>query len=277
MAGEPGRAAYRRAGEVEPTLRRRNPSAGDPGDRRGQSRRERSRRPRFGSSSRAHGRLRDFVESGRKGRPGPVFIEVCLDAQAAPAVADCRRRPHVTARQATVEAPSRRWSEALDGLRTCRTAPDPSWRGGEPGDGEVCCAGLEVNWHPVGPTWNAMDRLPADSPVYAGRPNTWGMRWANIVIQQCDFLLASGPGSACSRRASPGRSSPRGSHRAGRHRPRRVGQGPARRSTWGVAGRRGVRRWRPWCDAMLNPAPSGRDGRDFVAGLQRRAASGRAG
>jgi acetolactate synthase-1/2/3 large subunit len=37
-----------------------------------------------------------------------------------------------------------------------------------------------------------MDRLPADSPVYAGRPNTWGMRWANLAIQQSDLVLALG-------------------------------------------------------------------------------------
>ena len=37
-----------------------------------------------------------------------------------------------------------------------------------------------------------MDRLPSDSPVYAGRPNTWGMRWANLAIQQSDFIVALG-------------------------------------------------------------------------------------
>jgi acetolactate synthase-1/2/3 large subunit len=45
---------------------------------------------------------------------------------------------------------------------------------------------------PVMLTWNAMDRLPACHPMYCGRPNTWGQRAANILIQQADFVLALG-------------------------------------------------------------------------------------
>ena len=41
-------------------------------------------------------------------------------------------------------------------------------------------------------TWNAMDRIGADHPLYFGRPNTWGMRYSNILMQQADVLLASG-------------------------------------------------------------------------------------
>jgi acetolactate synthase I/II/III large subunit len=45
---------------------------------------------------------------------------------------------------------------------------------------------------PIMVTWNAMDRIPADHPLYFGRPNTWGMRYANILLQQADLLLALG-------------------------------------------------------------------------------------
>ena len=41
-------------------------------------------------------------------------------------------------------------------------------------------------------TWNAADRLPADSAIYFGRPNTWGQRFANILLQQADLLIALG-------------------------------------------------------------------------------------
>jgi acetolactate synthase-1/2/3 large subunit len=41
-------------------------------------------------------------------------------------------------------------------------------------------------------TWNAADRLPFDHAVFAGRPNTWGQRSANVVLQQADLLLAVG-------------------------------------------------------------------------------------
>lgn len=45
---------------------------------------------------------------------------------------------------------------------------------------------------PVATTWNAADRLPADHPVYVGRPNTWGQRSANLILQQADILVALG-------------------------------------------------------------------------------------
>ncbi len=45
---------------------------------------------------------------------------------------------------------------------------------------------------PVMLTWNAMDRLPASHPLYFGRPNTWGMRYANVLMQQADLLVALG-------------------------------------------------------------------------------------
>ena len=45
---------------------------------------------------------------------------------------------------------------------------------------------------PLMVTWNAMDRIPADHPFYFGRPNTWGMRYSNILMQQADLLIALG-------------------------------------------------------------------------------------
>jgi acetolactate synthase-1/2/3 large subunit len=45
---------------------------------------------------------------------------------------------------------------------------------------------------PVTTTWNAADRIAADHPNYFGRPNTWGQRYANLLLQQSDLLLAMG-------------------------------------------------------------------------------------
>lgn len=45
---------------------------------------------------------------------------------------------------------------------------------------------------PIATTWNAADRLPADQYNYVGRPNTWGQRSANVVMQQTDLLIAVG-------------------------------------------------------------------------------------
>ena len=45
---------------------------------------------------------------------------------------------------------------------------------------------------PILTTWNAADRIPFDQHNYMGRPNTWGQRSANLVMQQADLLIAVG-------------------------------------------------------------------------------------
>lgn len=41
-------------------------------------------------------------------------------------------------------------------------------------------------------TWNGADRIESSHPNYFGRPNTWGQRRSNIIIQQSDLVLALG-------------------------------------------------------------------------------------
>ena len=41
-------------------------------------------------------------------------------------------------------------------------------------------------------TWNGVDRIPSEHPLYFGRPNTWGQRSSNILIQQADLVIALG-------------------------------------------------------------------------------------
>jgi acetolactate synthase-1/2/3 large subunit len=41
-------------------------------------------------------------------------------------------------------------------------------------------------------TWNGLDRVPDNHPMFFGRPNTWGQRSANILMQQADLLVALG-------------------------------------------------------------------------------------
>jgi acetolactate synthase-1/2/3 large subunit len=45
---------------------------------------------------------------------------------------------------------------------------------------------------PVMTTWNGADRIKSTRTNYLGRPNTWGQRSANIIIQQSDLIIAIG-------------------------------------------------------------------------------------
>jgi len=45
---------------------------------------------------------------------------------------------------------------------------------------------------PILTTWNGADRYPSDRPMWFGRPDTWGMRFANAIIQKSDLVIALG-------------------------------------------------------------------------------------
>lgn len=45
---------------------------------------------------------------------------------------------------------------------------------------------------PTMTTYNGADRVDGDAPYYLGRPNTWGQRSSNIIIQQSDCIIAVG-------------------------------------------------------------------------------------
>jgi acetolactate synthase-1/2/3 large subunit len=45
---------------------------------------------------------------------------------------------------------------------------------------------------PLMTTWNGADRVPSDHPLYFGRPNTWGQRYANVLLAQSDVIVALG-------------------------------------------------------------------------------------
>jgi len=45
---------------------------------------------------------------------------------------------------------------------------------------------------PTMTTYNGADRFDGDDPVYLGRPNTWGQRSSNIIIQDSDLIIAVG-------------------------------------------------------------------------------------
>ena len=127
----------------------------------------------------------------RSGRKGPVFIEIPLDIQA---------REYTSESQSgeLVEAyPLAKASDAdVDSTVTLlRNAERPLFLlGGGLDRGAVSrmldrltSAGI-----PVATTWNGADRIASNHPVFVGRPNTWGQRSANLVLQQADLLIALG-------------------------------------------------------------------------------------
>ena len=133
------------------------------------------------------------VRQGRAGRKGPVFIDFCLDAQGAEAIADAARTPDAD--------PSLPLSSQIDPAVVARVAallaaaerPLILLGGGISRESAArLLPGLTALGVPIATTWNAADRIDSAHPLYFGRPNTWGMRWSNVLIQQADLVLALG-------------------------------------------------------------------------------------
>ena len=128
-----------------------------------------------------------LVLLGREGRPGPVFLEFCLDVQGAPvdpaALGDTAPVTAVTepmgADIASELAGSKR-PVLLIGGGVSRT------------DAAAALPDLRRLGVPVMTTWNGIDRIAADEELWQGRPNTWGMRFSNVLLQQADVVIALG-------------------------------------------------------------------------------------
>ncbi|HWW66286.1 MAG TPA: thiamine pyrophosphate-binding protein [Sphingomonadaceae bacterium] len=130
------------------------------------------------------------------GRPGPVWLDIPLDVQAAPIDPDDLlpgfdpaeldepwKRTHLDTAAAAI----------LDRLHA---AERPVLFAG----GGVRLSGAHADFLrlierlgvPVVTGWNAHDALWNDHPLYAGRPGTVGDRGGNMVLQSADLLLVLG-------------------------------------------------------------------------------------
>lgn len=141
-----------------------------------------------------------MVATGWQGRPGPVFLELPLDVQAL-AVPDAWGEPAAlsalptgAASPAVVLAPDSATPVQDLAARIARAERPLLLLGGGLSHPmaerlEPLLAALSL---PVMTTWNGADRYSADHVNYAGRPNTWGMRASNLILQQADLVVAVG-------------------------------------------------------------------------------------
>ena len=134
--------------------------------------------------------LGEILKIGSDGRPGPVYMEICLDVQGGPG-------KHLNNGATKVEAevsPS-----IVSNLNILVQSLKKSSRpilliggGVSRNAAKKVHELLEEKRIPVMTTWNAADRIPASHPMYWGRPQTQGQRAANLLLQQADLVIALG-------------------------------------------------------------------------------------
>ncbi len=134
----------------------------------------------------------ELIWRGRVPRKGPVFIEVPLDVQGRPV------EPHeLEGEQHTFDlafpTPSDSQLQEVALLLRDSSRPIILLGGGVTRESTARhLPALRRFGIPLMTTWNGMDRVGADEPLYFGRPNTWGQRRSNVLLQQADLVIALG-------------------------------------------------------------------------------------
>lgn len=134
------------------------------------------------------------IKRGLTQRKGPVFIEVCLDVQA-------MNSEHYT--QSKLKSEQRtsdsRYTIIESSIKKIVRLLSQSKRPVLLLGGEVTRAFMKKLENqtalikiPIMTTWNAADRIQYDQENFFGRPDTWGMRYSNVLLQQADLVLAVG-------------------------------------------------------------------------------------
>jgi len=137
--------------------------------------------------------FQSLVQLSRGPHPGPVVIEVCLDVQGTivePAKLNHASMPVDSTHIDPIG------SDIAYIIELLKSASRPL----------VLFGGLvtrKVAWYalptferlglPIATTTSAIDRIPSNSPIFAGRPGTWGaQRAGNLVVAQADIILVFG-------------------------------------------------------------------------------------
>ena len=128
----------------------------------------------------------------QEGRPGPVWLDVPLDIQASDVTADALRpfRPGRKARKGGLEAAVRKISQVLKRCRRPLLILGNGIRlAGAAKKAEALADRLGV---PVVTSILGKDLLAWDHALNMGTPGIAGQRGANLIVQNCDFLLSIG-------------------------------------------------------------------------------------
>ncbi len=134
--------------------------------------------------------LIEILKRGNDGRPGPVYIEICLDVQGGRGKDLNDGTTKIDDEVSSFSVPN---LEVL--VKSIQKSSRPILLLGGDVSRDVARKVhelLEKNRIPVMTTWNAADRIPASHPMYWGRPQSQGQRAANLLLQQADLVITLG-------------------------------------------------------------------------------------
>jgi acetolactate synthase-1/2/3 large subunit len=134
--------------------------------------------------------IQRYVDLTRTHPKGPVFLEVCLDIttqQTSLPVSNNKTNPK---NEKTVGQDE--LNKVLSSLRQSSRPLILIGGGVDRYINDQSLAKLRKLGFPIATTFNGADRVGYDYEYYCGRPNWYGSRWANLIVQQSDCVVAIG-------------------------------------------------------------------------------------
>lgn len=128
-----------------------------------------------------------LIELTRIDRKGPVFLEFCLDISMLPA--DEKLNDQVDFKIETTQFEILEIPMILSLLRNS-LRPIILIGGETPRNYDL--TDFKKIGIPIATTFNGADRVGVEYEYYAGRPNWYGSRWSNLLLQQADLIIAVG-------------------------------------------------------------------------------------
>jgi len=129
-----------------------------------------------------------IVEKTWSDRKGPVFLEFCLDVS----LQNGYEFEELIVKKSTIQ-------NFIISNMDAKLISDEIKKSERPviliGGGisrGTSLEGLIKHGLPIATTFNGIDRIGCEYEFYAGHPNWYGARWANLIIQQSDLIIALG-------------------------------------------------------------------------------------
>jgi acetolactate synthase-1/2/3 large subunit len=139
--------------------------------------------------------LEKAIFIARTGRPGPVWLDIPLNVQAA-FVDDKELLPYNPDEDCVQFNQKKIEQHAAHILKRIKNAKRPVILGGagirHSGAFEQFHSMIQKLGIPVLTAWNAIDLMPSYHPLFFGRPSTLGQRGANFIFQNADLILSIG-------------------------------------------------------------------------------------
>jgi acetolactate synthase-1/2/3 large subunit len=131
----------------------------------------------------------EYLNIGAAPRKGPIFLEMPLDVQARQFEDD---EDFVEVNLSPAAPSAQNIIQASSLIKSAKCPVILLGGGVDRKTIDNLYSNFDAIDIPIMTTWNAADRIDANHKLYFGRPNNWGQRYSNILLQQADLLIAVG-------------------------------------------------------------------------------------